>query len=165
MVDYGHPFTAAAGHYHTATHIKDFDAAVEAAITALGVVVQPAITKALTTGFTTSSATPVVITGVTLTPGAGEFQVEFTTTVTITTTNATVTLSIFQNGSQVVSSVRPVIPTRTTALLTNITYRMMLATNDEVTLSAAQAVDIRIQVSAGSVSIFDGVMTINKIRN
>ena len=104
----------------------------------------PTIQQAIfTTAITTTSTTYVVATGLTITPGAGDYLVFFSSTSNNTSNGNVNNFSIFSNGVRVAASeVRHivtagrVVPVHTNAYITG--------------LGAGQAIDVRWNVSAGT---------------
>lgn len=95
---------------------------------------------------TTTSTTDVVATSMTITPGAGTYQVMFTTDINNNTNATTTTVSCYQNGSIVTNSSRQFITSATT-------LRVPMSVSCIATVAAGQAIDIRWKVSSGTGSM------------
>lgn len=92
---------------------------------------------------TTTSATDVVMTSMTLTPGVGTWQVVFSTDVFQSAATNSTFLSIYANAAQVTNSLRQV-------GVVSATTRMAVSVTGVATVAAGQAIDIRWRASAGT---------------
>ena len=119
---------------------------------------QPAITEvSATSDITTTSTSDVVVTGMTVTPGAGDYLVFFTGSMENTNSNKQGTLSIYSNGVQIAASVvqsqmpanRPV----------------AMATNAYITgLSAGQVIDVRWNVTANTGTFHQRTLIVQRVK-
>lgn len=104
---------------------------------------------------TTTSATDVLLTGMTQTPVAGIYFVCFSTWLTHSTAAATATISIYVGGVLNTATIRTVIPFPG-GLLTPATLDVLVATNAIVTVNGSQAIEIRWKTSAGTATAHNG---------
>lgn len=95
------------------------------------------------TGFSTTSATDVVITGMTVTPQAGTYGVWYNSTNTDTQNNASCNATVYMAGSSVTDSKR----TFQTGSA-NMTFQ--LGTQTVIQVNGSQAVDVRISTNQGT---------------
>jgi len=114
-----------------------------------------------TSTLTTTSTTDVLLTGMTITPPAGTYLVIFSTWLTHSQGNQSVTMSIYAGGSQVAASVRAAIPF--VGALSAITQDMPLTTNGIVTVNGSQAIAIEWHTTAGTASAHTGTLDVLKI--
>lgn len=110
---------------------------------------------------TTTSATDVVITGMTVTPPAGTYLVIFSTWLTHSTGNATVTISIYSGGTQSANTIRTTLPF--TGAVGGANNGVGLSTNGIVTVNGAQAIATEWHTSAATATAHNGSMDILKI--
>jgi len=96
--------------------------------------------------FSTSSSTDVIITGFTTTPVPGRYSLYFSSDVVISQNNRISQCVTFVDGVAVPN-------TRRTAQGVSSNFDATLATIGEVTVNGAQAVDIRVNVSSGSLDV------------
>ena len=114
-----------------------------------------------TTLDTSLSITPVVMAGMTVTPGAGTYIVFFSAAITSVLSGSTITISLFINGVQKADSVRIISPyaggssSATSAI-------GAISINGLVTVAAGQAVDIRWSRSGGNATV--AARTLNLIQ-
>lgn len=104
---------------------------------------------ASTTLITTTSASYVVMTGMTLTPAAGTYLVQARAIVTATSNNRTINISIFSGGSQQTDSEVSTFIRTGSGFLSN-TDIQTLSTEALVTVNGSQAIDIRWLTSGGT---------------
>lgn len=116
--------------------------------------------NSFSSNITTTSATDVLMTGMTTTPVAGTYLVIFSTWLTHSNGNATITVSIYSGGSQKADSIRVAIPFN--GSVGSITQDIPLATNGIVTVNGSQAVAIEWHTSTGTATAHNG--TLNLIR-
>lgn len=117
------------------------------------------------TGFssniTTTSASDVVLTGMTATPPGGTYLVVFSTWLTHSNGNATVTVSIYSGGVQSTATIRTTIPF--TGAVGGANNGQGLGTNGIVTVNGAQAITLEWHTSTGTATAHNGTMDIIKI--
>jgi hypothetical protein len=114
-----------------------------------------------TSTITTTSATDVVMTGMTITPPAGTYFVDFGTWLTNTTGNQTCTISIYTGGVQKASSVITMVPF--SGAVGGVNDGLAVGTNGIVTVNGSQAIAIEWHTAGGTVSAHNGTMDILKI--
>lgn len=130
--------------------------------------VEPPITYAGFSGsITTTSATDVLMTGLTLTPGAGTFQVIGATTMAHSTSGATIFMSVYANGVQVAASESGTTPRFASGGglgvgVSAIPLPVMVIA--EVTVAAAQTIEIRWRTTAATATSTNRSLLINKVR-
>lgn len=90
---------------------------------------------------TTTSASDVLMSGMTYTPAAGVYLVWFTTTLDHSNQSVPITVSIYVGGVQVAGSARAVI-TRTNAIGAN-SCTASVSTQAKVTVNGSQAIEVR----------------------
>lgn len=110
---------------------------------------------------TTASTTDVVLTGMTITPAAGTYLVLFSTWLTHSTGNASVTMSIYSGGVQKAASSTSAIPFE--GSIGSITQDMPLGMNGVVTVNGAQAIAIEWRTSLGTATAHSGILNILRI--
>lgn len=111
-----------------------------------------------TTTITTSSTTDVVMTGMTLTPGAGDYIVMFSGSISVNSaTDRETRVSIYVNGTIVADSVRRQFTTTTDEPENVHTITRVTGVAD------GQAIDVRWAVDANTVSVFSRTLTLIKI--
>jgi hypothetical protein len=98
------------------------------------------------TTFTTSSATMVAVTGMTVTPASGTWAAWINTSIKISVNNALAKTQIFKDGVAVADSLRD-----TTASGGNMDT--MLSTMSVISVNGSQAIDMRAAVSSGSLEV------------
>lgn len=104
----------------------------------------------------TVSITDVVVTSMTITPGAGTYLVFFNSDVTNGNANRTQFVSIYVNGVQAVNSEQQNFNTFGN-------QRMSIAVQSLATVAAAQAIDIRWRVSANTGSMGNRSLILIKV--
>lgn len=114
-----------------------------------------------TSNVTTTSTTDVVFTGMTITPPAGTYLVLFSTWLTHSNGNDTITMSIYAGGVQKADSVRTAIPF--VGALSAITQDMPLSINGIVTVNGTQAIAIEWHTNAGTATAHTGTLDILRI--
>jgi hypothetical protein len=114
-----------------------------------------------TSTITTTSTTDVVMTGMTITPPAGTYFVDFGTWMTNTTGNQTATISIYSGGVQKASSVTTIIPF--SGAIGSVNDGVAVSTNGIVTVNGTQAIAIEWHTAGGTASAHNGTMDIMKI--
>lgn len=110
---------------------------------------------------TTTSSTDVVLTGMTVTPPAGTYLVIFSTWLTHSNGNATVTMSLYVGGVQKADSIRVVIPFQ--GSIGSITQDIPVSTQGQVTVNGSQAIAIEWRTSTGTATAHNGTFNILKI--
>jgi len=116
----------------------------------------PTISEVVQTANATNASTSdAVISGLTLTPVAGSYTVDFNTTVDSTTNARTHTFSIYVNGIIVASSVRQTYTD--TAKFQNISI-----STGKITVNGSQAIDVRWAISGGTGTIYQRVFKLTK---
>jgi len=106
---------------------------------------------------TTASATAVLATDMTITPGAGTYIVWFNTDLTHTTNSRSITISVYANGSLVTNSDK-------TVLLNNGNNDRFIATTTAiVTVSAGQAIEGRWLTSGATATMGNRILTLLKV--
>lgn len=122
-------------------------------------------TKISTTGaITTTSATDVVMAGITLTPLAGTYQVRFTTSFTHSANNANIFFSIYAGGAQDAASEMEVRPTIQGGVTPTLALVLSGSTLAEVTVNGSQAIEVRWRTSASTATSTNRYMIITRIR-
>lgn len=110
---------------------------------------------------TVTSTTDVLMTGMTITPVAGTYMVWFSTWLTHSNGNATITMSLYVGGVQKADSIRVAIPF--VGALSAITQDMPLATNALVTVNGSQAIAIDWRTSTGTATAHHGTLNILRV--
>lgn len=110
---------------------------------------------------TTTSASDVVITGMTITPSAGTYMVWFSTWLTHSVGNATVTISIYSGGVQAATTVRTTLPF--TGAVGGANNGTAIATNGQVTVNGSQAITIEWHTSTSTATAHAGTMDILRV--
>lgn len=107
---------------------------------------------------TTTSATDVLLTGMTLTPIAGTYWVVFDTDVQSTAGGNSITCSIYNNGSQITNSSRVVqFPTATLISSGNPTALHSQAVG--VTVNGSQAITVEWHTNGGTATCLNRTLT------
>lgn len=114
-----------------------------------------------TSVLTTTSTTDVLLTGMTTTPAAGTYLVIFSTWLTHSQGNQSITMSIYVGGAQKADSIRAAIPF--VGALSAITQDMPLATNGIVTVNGSQAIAIEWHTTAGTATAHNGTLNIVRL--
>lgn len=114
-----------------------------------------------TSTITTTSGTDAVLTGMTITPPAGIYFVCFSTWLTHSTGNATVTISIYSGGVQSASTIRTTVPF--TGAVGGANNGMGLATNGIVIVNGAQAITLEWHTSGATATAHNGNLDILKV--
>jgi hypothetical protein len=110
---------------------------------------------------TTTSATAVVMTGMTITPPAGTYLVIFSSWFTHSNGNATVTIGIYVAGVQNAGSVRTTIPF--TGAVGGANNGQEAGTNAIVSVNGSQAIALEWLTSTGTATAHAGTFDIVKI--
>lgn len=120
-----------------------------------------------TAGTTQTSATPAVISGMTITPAAGTYLVMFSAWVTHNTASDTISIAIYAGGTQKADSVRTVTPfppggggiggTAAAAI------DLCVATQGIVTVNGSQAITIEWATSGGTATANQRTMDIVRL--
>lgn len=110
---------------------------------------------------TTTSATDVVMTGMTATPPGGTYLVIFSTWLTHSTGNATVTISVYAGGVQQADSIRTTTPFCGAVGAAN--NGIGHSTNNIVTVSGSQAIALEWHTSTGTATAHNGTFNLIKI--
>jgi hypothetical protein len=100
------------------------------------------------TATNTLAAGTVVMTSMTLTPGAGTYLVMFNSSADHSVANTLITISIYANGVQVANSIR-------TFQVPLTGSKASIATTGFATVAAAQAIDIRWSTAADTASVYN----------
>ena len=119
---------------------------------------EPTITQVTATAdATTTSTTDVLLTGMTITPGAGDYLVFFTGSVENTNSSKQGPVSIYSNGTQIAASVIQlaagggiIIPVATNAYITG--------------LGAGQAIEVRWKVISNTGTFHQRTMIVQKVK-
>lgn len=111
---------------------------------------------------TTTSATDVVLTGMTSTPASGTYLVVYSHWITHSTGNATVTISIYAGGVQSAATVRTTLPF--TGAVGGANNGMEEGTNGIVTVNGAQAIAIEWHTSTGTATTHAGTMDLVRLQ-
>ena len=98
------------------------------------------------TPFVTNSSTDVVITGFTTTPVTGRYGVWFSSDIDISQNNRLATCTIYSGGTQVTDTLR-------TVQGVGSNYNASFQTIGEVTVDGSEAVDVRVTISNGNLTI------------
>jgi hypothetical protein len=108
---------------------------------------------------TTSSTNYATITGMTITPGAGNFMVWFDASISHSSTGNTIYVSIFSNGVQIAKTERTLVLSdqKQQGMVVPIALKTTVAG-----LGAGQAIDIRWKTSGATASIYNKSMMIAK---
>ncbi len=133
----------------------------------LNTILNPATTMVTGAGsnVTTTSTTDVLMTGMTITPAAGTYQVNFVTSVTHGTADASVSISIYSGGSILAASTMLAIPKVSSSFGAPVAATLNHTTMGEVTVNGAQAIEIRWKTSAGTAtSVSNRMLLIHRIR-
>lgn len=126
---------------------------------------QPATTSVSgTSTITTNSTTAVLMTGMTITPPAGTYQVFFNTYVDHNTSNATLDVVIYVGGSAVAASVRSTQPRVVAGLNAATPITQFIGTIAEVTVNGSQAIEGRWFVSSGTGTAYERTLNILRVR-
>jgi hypothetical protein len=107
------------------------------------------------TDATTASATDVLMTGMTLTPGAGDYFASFSADADHSSPTDTVTISLYVNSVQVANSERAIIPGALRSPLV-LTYLL-------TGVAAAQAIEIKWRTSAATATVHKRALTLLKV--
>lgn len=110
---------------------------------------------------TVTSTTDILLTGMTITPPAGVYLVIFSTWLTHSNGNDTITMSIYVGGVQKTDSIRLAIPF--VGALSAITQDMPLTTNGIVTVNGSQAITIEWHTNGGTGTAHNGTLNILKV--
>lgn len=110
---------------------------------------------------TTTSATDVVLTGMTVTPPAGTYLVIFGAWLTHNVGNATVTISIYIGGVQNTASIRTTLPF--SGAVGSANNGMTTSTNAIVAVNGSQAIALEWHTSSATATAHNGNFDIIKI--
>lgn len=110
---------------------------------------------------TTTSTTDVLMTGMTITPPAGNYLVWFSTTVDHSAQSVAVVISIYSGGTLKTDSVRSPVP-RFNGIGAN-SLTPMASTNGVVTVNGAQAIEIRWKTASGTATAHQRTLNIAKV--
>lgn len=115
-----------------------------------------------TSNATTTSATQALLTGMTVTPIAGTYQVFFDTSAQSTTGGNSITFQIYNNGAAIANSSRTIqFPTAT---LIDSGYPFSCATQaNGVTVNGAQAITVEWSTNGGTATCLNRTLTVMKI--
>lgn len=142
----------AANHYTTKNYVDSWN---------------PVTTKASATATTTTtSGSDVLMDSMTLTPNiAGDYSVNFSTTLSSNNTGADIFVSIYVGGVLVADSVRTASPQFSSGGFGGSpSLNFPISTNGEVTVNGSQAIEIRWRRSAGTASALQRTLTIRRVR-
>lgn len=103
-----------------------------------------------TDAITTTSATDVAMSGMSITPGAGTYIALFSCTMTSNTNNADITCTIYANGVAQTDSVRVVTPQFQGGVTPSLNVRAQMQTQAMVTVADGQSIQIQWRRSAGT---------------
>ena len=119
---------------------------------------EPVITQvSATADVTTTSTSDVVISGMSITPGAGDYLVFFTGSVENTNNNKQETVSIYKNGVQIAASVIQGNATGGSAI--------PVASNAYITgLGAGQAIDVRWNVTGNTGTFHQRTLIVQRVK-
>lgn len=161
------------------TVLTGFSAATATAVTAadsvlvaigklqgqLNTILNPATTMVSTSGnLTTTSTTDVLMTGMTLTPPAGTYQVYFTTSVSHGSNGAMINMALYAGGVELANSQTQTTP-RVAVGLNAAALTLNQSVIGEVTVDGSQAIEIRWNTSTGTAtSVGNRMMIIHRIR-
>lgn len=112
---------------------------------------------------TTTSATYVLLTGMTLTPAAGTYLVMFSTSVDHNTDNADVFVNIYVGGAIVAHTERQATPQNTA--FGAATQSIGLATQTIATVNGSQAIEARWRTTAATATAHERTLTIVRLNN
>jgi hypothetical protein len=115
-----------------------------------------------TSNDTTTSSSDAVLNSMTITPIAGTYLVIFSSWVSQSTANTTVTFSIYVDSTQKADSVRTAIPFGG-AILGLSTQDIPVAINGVVTVDGTQAISIKWKTSGGTATAHQRTMNILRI--
>lgn len=110
---------------------------------------------------TTTSASDVLMTSMTITPVAGTYLVWFSTWLTQSTGNQTVTFSLYAGGVQTASTIRTTVPF--CGALGAVNGGICHSTNGRVTVNGSQAIELRWHTSAGTATAHNGNLDILRV--
>lgn len=129
-----------------------------------GIAVQGIYTLSVssTSTATTLSATPALLTGMTVTPIAGTYQVFFDTSAQTTTGGNSITFEIYNNGSAIANSSRTIqFPTAT---LIDSGYPFFCGSQaNAVTVNGSQAITVEWSTNGGTATCLNRTLTVMKI--
>lgn len=108
--------------------------------------------------FTTTSATDALITGFTVTPQAGTYAVWVNINASCTTGSAVTQAVVFKDGAQVSD-------TRRTARPGAATTAYFIALQGIIQFNGVQTIDVRVNTSAGTLSVTNRTLTLIRIGN
>ena len=109
-----------------------------------------------TSSTTTTSSSYAAMSGMTLTPGAGTYLCLFSTSLSSSSSNAEINVSLYANGSQIAVTESKVSLFKSGDIVD-------MATNKVVTVAAGQAIDIRWKTASGTATAYARVLTLVKI--
>ena len=110
------------------------------------------------TTFTTASTTDVIITGFTVTPTQGTYEVKMNMNISMTTNNAIMNATIYKNGASIADSIRP-----SQGVGSN--WVGSSSTLTTATFNGTDTCDTRVKVSSGSVSCLARSMVLTRLGN
>lgn len=116
---------------------------------------------AFSSNITTTSGTDVVMTGMTSTPPAGIYLVIFSTWLTHSNGNATVTISIYAGGAQNTGTLRTTTPFE--GAIGSANNGKSTGTNGIVTVNGSQAISLEWHTSIGTATAHNGTFDLIKI--
>jgi hypothetical protein len=119
------------------------------------------IETSFSANITTTSASDVVMTGMTTTPAAGTYQVIFSSWFTHSNGNATVTLSIYAGVTQSTGSIRTFVPF--TGAIGGANNGATGGTNAIVTVNGSQAIALEWHTSTGTATAHNGTMDVVRL--
>jgi hypothetical protein len=126
---------------------------------------QPVTTRIKSSGaLTTTSAADVLMTGFTITPPAGTYQVNFNTTFSHNTNNAIGTASVYAGGVKETESEINVAPQFQTGLTPSIKFPFPTNILAEVTVNGSQAIEVRWKTTNGTLTSTNRYLTILRVR-
>lgn len=116
------------------------------------------------TTITTTSTTPVLMTGMTLTPKAGTYQLSGSTNVQSNSNNADIGLQLYVGGTIVASSIVSGTPQIQSGLSAAFNMKVPISTQAEVTVNGAQAIELRWSTTGGTATAVGRNLQINRVR-
>lgn len=124
----------------------------------------PVVTEvSATANSTTTSNTDSVITGMTITPAAGDYMVWFSAGINSSNAGSTQHVSMYVGGVQKTDSDRTISPFDG-GTLSSTTAGCCVAINGKVTVNGSQAIDIRFRTSGGTATCSARTLNIMRIR-
>lgn len=117
-----------------------------------------------TSSTTTTSATDVLITTMTITPAAGTYFVDFCGTFTHSANNATITFTIYAAGSAVTGTAMVAEPTIQGGLTPTLPFSQPGCVSGFATVNGAQAIEARWKTSASTATVGTRILNILRVQ-